>query len=209
MTVFKWILVLVVSYLLGCFQTGVAISRYNNVDIRSKGSKSTGTTNVFRVMGAKASLLTFVGDILKGVLSCLLGLWLLGNAGASMAGIAVVVGHMFPVFSKFRGGKGVATSLGTSLVMNPVLGLILLAFSAVGIAITRVVSVFSLISIVAFAAINSVLCGGDGFEIAYSIALAVLVVFAHRSNIQRMVNGTEMNNRLDFSRRKTGSRNLK
>jgi len=116
---------------------------------------------------------------------------------------------MFPVFSKFRGGKGVATSLGTSLVMNPVLGLILLAFSAVGIAITRVVSVFSLISIVAFAAINSFLCGGDGFEIAYSIALAVLVVFAHRSNIQRMVNGTEMNNRLDFSRRKTGSRNLK
>ena len=114
MTVFKWILVLVVSYLLGCFQTGVAISRYNNVDIRSKGSKSTGTTNVFRVMGAKASLLTFVGDILKGVLSCLLGLWLLGNAGASMAGIAVVVGHMFPVFSKFRGGKGVATSLGSS-----------------------------------------------------------------------------------------------
>ena len=145
----------------------------------------------------------------SGVLSCLLGLWLLGNAGASMAGIAVVVGHMFPVFSKFRGGKGVATSLGTSLVMNPVLGLILLAFSAVGIAITRVVSVFSLISIVAFAAINSFLCGGDGFEIAYSIALAVLVVFAHRSNIQRMVNGTEMNNRLDFSRRKTGSRNLK
>ena len=134
---------------------------------------------------------------------------LLGNAGASMAGIAVVGGHMFPVFSKFRGGKGVATSLGTSLVMNPVLGLILLAFSAVGIAITRVVSVFSLISIVAFAAINPFLCGGDGFEIAYSIALAVLVVFAHRSNIQRMVNGTEMNNRLDFSRRKTGSRNLK
>ena len=82
MTVFKWILVLVVSYLLGCFQTGVAISRYNNVDIRSKGSKSTGTTNVFRVMGAKASLLTFVGDILKGVLSCLLGLWLLRRSRA-------------------------------------------------------------------------------------------------------------------------------
>ena len=104
MTALKWILVLLLSYLLGCFQTGVIISRTKNVDIRSKGSKSTGTTNVFRVLGAKASLLTFVGDILKGVLACLLGMWLLGNAGASMAGLAVIVGHMFPVFSRFRGG---------------------------------------------------------------------------------------------------------
>ena len=204
MTALKWILVLLLSYLLGCFQTGVIISRTKNVDIRSKGSKSTGTTNVFRVLGAKASLLTFVGDILKGVLSCLLGMWLLGNAGASMAGLAVIVGHMFPVFSRFRGGKGVATSLGTSLVMNPALGLILLAVSAVGIAITRIVSIFSILSLVAFAVVNSFLCGGDGFEIAYSIAAAALVVFAHRSNIRRILSGTE--NRLDFSR---GKRNLK
>ena len=204
MTALKWILVLLLSYLLGCFQTGVIISRTKNVDIRSKGSKSTGTTNVFRVLGAKASLLTFVGDILKGVLSCLLGMWLLGNAGASMAGLAVIVGHMFPVFSRFRGGKGVATSLGTSLVMNPALGLILLAVSAVGIAVTRIVSIFSILSLAAFAVVNSFLCGGDGFEIAYSIAAAALVVFAHRSNIRRILSGTE--NRLDFSR---GKRNLK
>ena len=204
MTALKWILVLLLSYLLGCFQTGVIISRTKNVDIRSKGSKSTGTTNVFRVLGAKASLLTFVGDILKGVLACLLGMWLLGNAGASMAGLAVIVGHMFPVFSRFRGGKGVATSLGTSLVMNPALGLILLAVSAVGIAVTRIVSIFSILSLAAFAVVNSFLCGGDGFEIAYSIAAAALVVFAHRSNIRRILSGTE--NRLDFSR---GKRNLK
>ena len=204
MTALKWILVLLLSYLLGCFQTGVIISRTKNVDIRSKGSKSTGTTNVFRVLGAKASLLTFVGDILKGVLACLLGMWLLGNAGASMAGLAVIVGHMFPVFSRFRGGKGVAASLGTSLVMNPALGLILLAVSAVGIAVTRIVSIFSILSLAAFAVVNSFLCGGDGFEIAYSIAAAALVVFAHRSNIQRILSGTE--NRLDFSR---GKRNLK
>lgn len=204
MTALKWILVLLLSYLLGCFQTGVIISRTKNVDIRSKGSKSTGTTNVFRVLGAKASLLTFVGDILKGVLACLLGMWLLGNAGASMAGLAVIIGHMFPVFSRFRGGKGVATSLGTSLVMNPALGLILLAVSAVGIAVTRIVSIFSILSLIAFAVVNSFLCGGDGFEIAYSIAAAALVVFAHRSNIRRILSGTE--NRLDFSRSK---RNLK
>ena len=206
MTVLKWILVLVVSYLLGCIQTGVIISGAQHVDIRAHGSKSTGTTNVFRVLGAKASLVTFVGDVLKGVLACLLGLWLLGNSGASLAGIAVVLGHMYPVFYKFKGGKGVATSLGTSLVLNPLLGLILLAVSAVGIAITHVVSIFSIVSLVAFGLINPFLCKGDVAEIIYSIVLALLVVWAHRTNIKRLLSGTE--NKLDFSR-KTTKRNLK
>ena len=206
MTVLKWILVLVVSYLLGCIQTGVIISGAQHVDIRAHGSKSTGTTNVFRVLGAKASLVTFVGDVLKGVLACLLGLWLFGNTGASLAGIAVVLGHMYPVFYKFKGGKGVATSLGTSLVLNPLLGLILLAVSAVGIAITHVVSIFSIVSLVAFGLINPFLCKGDVAEIIYSIVLALLVVWAHRTNIKRLLSGTE--NKLDFSR-KTTKRNLK
>lgn len=206
MTVLKWILVLVVSYLLGCIQTGVIISGAQHVDIRAHGSKSTGTTNVFRVLGAKASLVTFVGDVLKGVLACLLGLWLLGNTGASLAGIAVVLGHMYPVFYKFKGGKGVATSLGTSLVLNPLLGLILLAVSAVGIAITHVVSIFSIVSLVAFGLINPFLCKGDVAEIIYSIVLALLVVWAHRTNIKRLLSGTE--NKLDFSR-KTTKRSLK
>ena len=206
MTVLKWILVLVVSYLLGCIQTGVIISGAQHVDIRAHGSKSTGTTNVFRVLGAKASLVTFVGDVLKGVRACLLGLWLLGNTGASLAGIAVVLGHMYPVFYKFKGGKGVATSLGTSLVLNPLLGLILLAVSAVGIAITHVVSIFSIVSLVAFGLINPFLCKGDVAEIIYSIVLALLVVWAHRTNIKRLLSGTE--NKLDFSR-KTTKRNLK
>ena len=206
MMVLKWILVLVVSYLLGCIQTGVIISGAQHVDIRAHGSKSTGTTNVFRVLGAKASLVTFVGDVLKGVLACLLGLWLLGNTGASLAGIAVVLGHMYPIFYKFKGGKGVATSLGTSLVLNPLLGLILLAVSAVGIAITHVVSVFSIVSLVAFGLINPFLCKGDVAEIIYSIVLALLVVWAHRTNIKRLLSGTE--NKLDFSR-KTTKRNLK
>lgn len=206
MTVLKWILVLVVSYLLGCIQTGVIISGAQHVDIRAHGSKSTGTTNVFRVLGAKASLVTFVGDVLKGVLACLLGLWLLGNTGASLAGIAVVLGHMYPVFYKFKGGKGVATSLGTSLVLNPLLGLILLAVSAVGIAITHVVSIFSIVSLVAFGLINPFLCKGDVAEIVYSIVLALLVVWAHHTNIKRLLSGTE--NKLDFSR-KTTKRNLK
>lgn len=202
MTILKWVLVVLGAYFLGCIQTGVIISKLNHVDIRSKGSKSTGTTNVFRVMGAKASALTFAGDCVKGVLACLAGNWLLGNAGASVAGIMVVVGHMLPVTSGFKGGKGVATSIGTSIVLNPLLGLGLMTGGLVGVAITRVVSIFSIVCLILFGLINPFCCGGDVFEIVYSIALALLVTWAHRSNIKRLIDGTEMNNRLDFSRKK-------
>ena len=201
MTIVKWVIVAVAAYLLGCFQTGVVISRAKNVDIRQHGSKSTGTTNMFRVLGAKASALTFAGDLLKGVLACLIGKLLLGNAGASVAGILVVIGHMLPVTSGFKGGKGVATSIGTSVLLNPLLGLGLFGAGLVGVAFTRIVSIFSIFGLIAFGLINPFFCKGDVFEIVYSLALALLVTWAHRSNIKRLLNGTEMNNRLDFSRK--------
>ena len=201
MTIVKWVIVAVAAYLLGCFQTGVVISRAKNVDIRQHGSKSTGTTNMFRVLGAKASALTFAGDFLKGVLACVIGKLLLGNAGASVAGILVVIGHMLPVTSGFKGGKGVATSIGTSVLLNPLLGLGLFGAGLVGVAITRIVSIFSIFGLIAFGLINPFFCKGDVFEIVYSLALALLVTWAHRSNIKRLLNGTEMNNRLDFSRK--------
>ena len=201
MTIVKWVIVAVAAYLLGCFQTGVVISRAKNVDIRQHGSKSTGTTNMFRVLGAKASALTFAGDFLKGVLACVIGKLLLGNAGASVAGILVVIGHMLPVTSGFKGGKGVATSIGTSILLNPLLGLSLFGAGLVGVAFTRIVSIFSIFGLIAFGLINPFFCKGDVFEIVYSLALALLVTWAHRSNIKRLLNGTEMNNRLDFSRK--------
>ena len=201
MTIVKWVIVAVAAYMLGCFQTGVVISRAKNVDIRQHGSKSTGTTNMFRVLGAKASALTFAGDFLKGVLACLIGKLLLGNAGASVAGILVVIGHMLPVTSGFKGGKGVATSIGTSILLNPLLGLSLFGAGLVGVAFTRIVSIFSIFGLIAFGLINPFFCKGDVFEIVYSLALALLVTWAHRSNIKRLLNGTEMNNRLDFSRK--------
>ena len=195
------------AYLLGSIDTGILVSKFlYHDDVRKYGSGAAGMTNMLRTFGKKAAALTAFGDVLKGVLACLLGLWLLGNTGASLAGIAVVLGHMYPVFYKFKGGKGVATSLGTSLVLNPLLGLILLAVSAVGIAITHVVSIFSIVSLVAFGLINPFLCKGDIAEIIYSIVLALLVVWAHRTNIKRLLSGTE--NKLDFSR-KTTKRNLK
>lgn len=195
----KWILVVLAAYFLGCFQTGVVISKAQNVDIRQHGSKSTGTTNMFRVLGAKASALTFAGDFLKGVLACVIGKLLLGNAGASVAGIMVVVGHMLPVTARFKGGKGVATSIGTSVVLNPWLGLALFGAGLVGVAFTHIVSVFSILGLIAFGVLNPFFCGGDVFEIIYSVMLAALVTWAHRSNIKRLLNGTE--NKLDFSRK--------
>ena len=199
MNVIKWVIVVLAAYFLGCFQTGVVVSRAKNVDIRQHGSKSTGTTNMFRVLGAKASAITFVGDFLKGTLAVLIGHLLLGTEGASVAGVLVVIGHMLPVTAGFKGGKGVATSIGTSVILNPVLGLGLMLAGIVGVAITHVVSIFSILGLIAFGIINPFFCGGNVFEIAYSIILALLVTWAHRSNIKRLLTGTE--NKLDFSRK--------
>ena len=199
-TAFRWFVIVVLSYLLGSIQFGLLISRRKNIDIRSLGSKSTGTTNMFRVLGAKASLLTFLGDFSKGLVSALIGLWVMGNAGVCVCGIAAILGHMFPVFERFRGGKGVATAIGVCIVINPILTMILSALSFIGIAIVRVVSVFSLIAIVLFAVINCLLSGGNGMQIIFSVLLAALILWAHRSNISRMKDGSEFKNKLDFSR---------
>lgn len=199
MAILKWVIIVLAAYFLGCFQTGVFVSRAQNVDIRQHGSKSTGTTNMFRVLGAKASAITFVGDFLKGTIACVIGLLLCGTEGASVAGVMVVIGHMLPVTSRFKGGKGVATSIGTSIILNPWLGLALFGAGLVGVAITHVVSIFSILGLIAFGLINPFFCGGNIFEIAYSIILALLVTWAHRSNIKRLINGTE--NKLDFSRK--------
>ncbi len=197
---FRWFVIVILAYLLGSIQFGVLISRKKNIDIRSFGSKSTGTTNVFRVLGAKASLFTFLGDCVKGVVSALIGLWVMGRLGACVCGFAVIIGHLFPVFEKFRGGKGVATTIGVCMVLNPILCLVLTVLAVIGVGIVRVVSVFSITAIALFSVINCFLCGGFVPEIILCLAILLLVLWAHRSNIRRIMDGTEFKNRLDFSK---------
>ncbi|MBR6890466.1 MAG: glycerol-3-phosphate 1-O-acyltransferase PlsY [Clostridia bacterium] len=196
----KCILAAVIGYLLGNIPSGVLIARiYGIGDIRKHGSGNTGTTNVLRTLGWLPSVLTLVGDCLKGYIACLIGKALGGDPGMLIAGLGAILGHDFPVFMGFKGGKGIATSLGLIIAINPWLALAMLVVQIAAVALTRYMSVASLITTVAFPIITAILCRGReyyGLFLATACVASALSLFGHRSNIQRLIRGEE--NRLDF-----------
>lgn len=210
-----YIIVAIIAYLLGSISFSVIFSKkMAGFDVRQKGSGNAGTTNVLRSVGKKAAVFTLICDVLKGVvailIACLVGKIVkdLNNSLlVQIAGIAVIIGHTFPIFFGFKGGKGIATSLGVLLVTNWNIGLICLVFALVLMALTRIVSLGSIAAAILFPVL--VLCMStnvyisnayiaEGNYIIYAIILAVLVVFNHRANVKRLLNGTE--NKLDFKK---------
>ncbi|MEI3407150.1 MAG: glycerol-3-phosphate acyltransferase [Christensenellales bacterium] len=119
--VMKLLLTLIIGYLLGSISTGVILSRvFGHKDIRNQGSGNSGTTNMLRVMGKKFALLTFAGDLLKGIIAVLIGKALLGTqAGEIVGAFGAILGHNFPLYFGFKGGKGIATSFGCLLIVFP------------------------------------------------------------------------------------------
>ena len=204
-----YIIVGIVAYLLGSISFSVLISKkMAGFDVREKGSGNAGATNMLRAVGKKAAVLTLLCDALKGVVAILFAI-LVGviskNSDKSLlvqiAGILVVVGHTFPVFFGFKGGKGVATSLGVLLMTNWKIGLICLVFALVLIVLTRMVSMGSMGAAILFPVltifINTNYTVSDGSKyFVYSVILALIVAFNHRSNIKRILNGTE--NKISF-----------
>ena len=207
-----YIIVGLVAYLLGSISFSIIISKkMAGFDVREKGSGNAGATNMLRSVGKKAAALTLLGDALKGVVAILFAVIVGAIAKNSdkallvqIAGILVVVGHTFPVFFGFKGGKGVATSLGVLLMTNWKIGLICLVFALVLMALTRMVSMGSVGAAILFPVLvmfintNFIVSEGSGYFV-YSVILAVLVAFNHRSNIQRILNGTE--NKLSFKKK--------
>ena len=207
-----YIIVAVLAYAIGSINFSVLISRkMAGFDVREKGSGNAGTTNVLRAVGLKAAIITLICDILKGIIAVLIAFWI-GNISQTadkalliqIAGILVVVGHTFPVFFEFRGGKGIATALGVLLITNWKIGLICLVFAVILIAITRMVSVGSMSAAVLFPVLTLFI--GDNFIVTqagikyfiYSLILATFVIFNHRENIKRIMNGTE--NKISFKK---------
>ena len=142
----KLILTLVIGYLLGSISTGVIVSRvFGHKDIRSEGSGNSGTTNMLRVMGKKYALLTFAGDLLKGIVAVLIGkAWLGTQAGEIVGAFGAILGHNFPLYFGFKGGKGIATSFGCLLIVFPVQTLCAFGVFLLIVALTRYVSAGSL-----------------------------------------------------------------
>ena len=206
-----YIIVAIVAYLIGSISFSVIISqKMAGFDVREKGSGNAGATNMLRSVGKKAAALTLLGDALKGVVAILFAIIVGAIAKdldkallVQLAGILVVVGHTFPIFFGFKGGKGVATSLGVLLMTNWQIGLICLVFALVLMALTRMVSMGSVGAAILFPILvlfihtNYTVSEGSSYLI-YSIILAVIVAFNHRTNIQRILNGTE--NKLSFKK---------
>ena len=212
-----YIIVGIIAYLIGSINFSVLISKkMAGFDVREKGSGNAGTTNMLRSVGKKAAAITLICDILKGVISIVIAI-IVGNIAKNLdrelllqiAGIAVVLGHTFPIFFGFKGGKGVATSLGVLLISNLQIGLICLVFAVVLMALTRMVSLGSCAAAVLFPVLTlfinqhyTVLTDGKSGRVyfVYSVILAIIVLYNHRSNIKRILSGTE--NKLSFKNTK-------
>ena len=210
-----YIIMALIAYAIGSISFSIIISKkMAGFDVREKGSGNVGSTNVLRSVGKKAAALTLLGDVLKGVVSIGIAI-ILGNIIPNMnkellvqiAGVAVVLGHTFPVFFGFKGGKGVATSLGVILMSNWQIGLICLVFALVLMALTRMVSLGSCGAAILFPVLTlfintnyTVLTEGKpgATYFIYSVILAIFVLYNHRSNIKRILNGTE--NKLSFKK---------
>ncbi len=200
-----YVLVGLVAYLLGSISFSIIFSKkFAGFDVREKGSKNAGTTNVLRTVGKKAAILTLICDILKGVIAVLFAIlaskiWTDVNAEPLkyLAGLFAIIGHTFPVYYGFKGGKGVATSLGVLLVVNPEIGIICLVFALIIMIATRWVSLGSIMAALLFP-ILTVFMVENLYAKAISILIGLLVIFNHRSNIKRLKNGTE--NKLSFKK---------
>lgn len=201
----------VIAYLLGSISFSIIFSKkMAGFDVREKGSGNAGSTNVLRTVGKKAAILTLVCDCLKGVVAVIIAFILAKIVGdkvngalcIQLAGIAVILGHTFPIFFGFKGGKGVATALGVLLITNWHIGLICFVFALVLMLLTKMVSLGSVGAAILFPILVTFMPSTayllPGNYIIYAILLAVLVVFNHRSNVKRLLNGTE--NKLDFKK---------
>ena len=210
----KWYIAMaLISYLIGSVSFSVIFTkRFAGFDVRERGSKNAGSTNVLRTAGPVPAILTLVCDLLKGVGAVLLGLLLgnmLGSLGADacpdgskailceVAAVFAMVGHTFPIFFKFKGGKGVATGIGALLVLNWEVGLICLIFGLVLIALTRMVSVGSMAGAILFPIIcifireNFIVNDNFFSYIIFGTIIAIIILFNHRANIRRLKMGQE------------------
>lgn len=209
------LLCLILGYLFGLMETGVIYGKITHVDLRKQGSGNTGATNTLRVAGKKAGVIVLAGDMIKCALPCFIAWLLFKGYGADVkvfmffAGIGAIIGHNFPFYMGFKGGKGVACTAALSIILDPIVALICaVVFFSIAI-VTGYVSLASMIGVICVfigLLIKNFVFGYGLSSVATAeliilgFVMTALCVFQHRSNIKRLLNGTENK----FSRKKEG-----
>ncbi|MFL2106217.1 glycerol-3-phosphate 1-O-acyltransferase PlsY [Desemzia sp. FAM 23991] len=184
------ILMFVLSYLLGSIPSGVWIGKkFYNTDIREYGSGNTGTTNTFRVLGVKAGITVLAADVLKGTLGASLPYFFHSDLNPMVVGLAAILGHTYPLFAQFKGGKAVATSAGVLLAYNPPFFIYCIALFGILLYFTRMVSLSSMTALVLIT--FSTLFIHDWVLTIIAFILTIFITYRHRDNITRIKNGTE------------------
>ena len=185
------VVIAISSYLLGSLNFAIIISgKQYKQDIRSFGSKNAGMTNIMRTYGKKAAGLTLLGDALKSMVSCLIGYAIIGQLGAYLAGFFCILGHIFPIYYRFKGGKGVVTTAVAILMCHPLAFLILLVIFLIIVLCTKYISLGSIMCVLLYPVILSWFPSGRTFAV-FAVLTAVIVVFKHWENIKRLRAGTE------------------
>ena len=181
-----------IGYLCGNLQTSILISkRFYHDDVRDHGSGNAGSTNMVRVFGFKPGIVTFVGDFVKAVIAVLLGRLLMGTLGGYISALCTVLGHCFPAFAGFRGGKGVASSFAIAWMTFPIGAAITTVAVAIVLAVSKKVSLGSLSGMVVFLLTTVLLRRTDVALMALAFVLTVLVYLRHLDNIRRLLHGEE------------------
>ncbi len=194
--VLKLGLVLVMGYLLGSINTSIIVGKFYGIDVRNHGSGNAGLTNTLRTLGKLPAILVIIGDLLKGILSCYIGLIIIGDIknigtlGVMVGGTGAVLGHNWPVYFKFRGGKGILTSLSVIMFMDWKIGLILFGVFAICLLLTKYISLGSIVSLALFPIVSFILNKSITFCV-FALILAILGITRHSSNIKRLLSGTE------------------
>jgi glycerol-3-phosphate acyltransferase PlsY len=197
------IICIAAPYLLGSMNFAIIISKAKyGSDIRQHGSGNAGMTNMMRTYGKSAAALTLGGDALKAILSGVIGYAVIGTYGAYIAGMFCILGHMFPVYYKFKGGKGVVTAYASILMCDPIVFLILIVIFVIIVAFTKYISLGSVMCMLLYPVIldrvHKIIYGATGAYVVIALFNALLIIFMHRENIKRLMKGNE--NKFSFKK---------
>ncbi|WP_414043215.1 glycerol-3-phosphate 1-O-acyltransferase PlsY [Macrococcus sp. EM39E] len=191
-------IMLIAAYLIGSIPTGLIIGKlFYNIDIRQHGSGNLGATNTFRILGKNAGIFVTVFDVLKGTIPALFPMLFHQDIHPIIIGIAAVIGHVYPIYLKFKGGKAVATSAGVILGTNPLLFLIIAVIFFTLLFVTKIVSLTSILTSIA----NFIgsLFFEDKILMGISFLIMIVIIVRHKSNIERILNGTE--SKINFNKK--------